>query len=341
MTVINGVINRVAPRTVVGINGAQYIEQNGIGARDYNKWRMSWNGNHLAPPESGDVLYLPGNPGFGSTIFDYSYNFNDSGIDTDEALDADETGIDCDADATTTIPVGSIIIIGTEWCKVTATGTTLTVLRGYPGTVATTHATNQDIRVWLPNNGTITGAVWTRLPSGLGVLNFDGIDDMVRFGDVCDVGTSDFTLLLWAKTTQAGISKYIINKNWSNPSWDLYLNLNKLRLHTNDNVGQNLTAISATSINDGVWRLLGGTFDRDGNMQTYVDGVADGTPVDMSLTATLNNPNDLAFGGQSDGVGGGANYFAGTLALGRLIMRVLSASEMANVFNQEKHLFGV
>ena len=77
--------------------------------------------------------------------------FLDSGIDTDEPLDLTETGILCDADATTAIPVGSIISIandsgyGNELMKVTGTGTTLTVTRGALGSTAAVHATNKDI----------------------------------------------------------------------------------------------------------------------------------------------------------------------------------------------------
>lgn len=69
----------------------------------------------------------------------------DSGIDTDEVLDASETGVDCDADATDDIPVGTIIKIENELMFVTATGTTLTVVRGYNHTEGTTHVTDTDI----------------------------------------------------------------------------------------------------------------------------------------------------------------------------------------------------
>ncbi len=169
MTDINGV--RISTKLSSGINGGKIVTINANRPYEYNKQRMVWNGKHFAPPESGCVLYLPGAEGQGSVIRDYSYNFSDSGIDTDEELDTTETGINCDADATTAIPVGSIIIIEDEWCYVSATGTTLTVTRGYHGTIATTHDTNKDIRTWLPNHGTITGAVWGKLRSGVPYLD--------------------------------------------------------------------------------------------------------------------------------------------------------------------------
>lgn len=76
----------------------------------------------------------------------------DSVIDTDEVLDATEDGVDCDGDATTAIPAGSIIRVETELMYVSATGTSLTVVRGYLGSTAATHTTNQDIYVWYNGN---------------------------------------------------------------------------------------------------------------------------------------------------------------------------------------------
>lgn len=75
----------------------------------------------------------------------------DSGIDTAEALDASETGVDCDADATSAIPVGTIIKIENELMFVTAvsatTPFTLTVVRGYNHTEGSTHVTDTDIKI--------------------------------------------------------------------------------------------------------------------------------------------------------------------------------------------------
>lgn len=78
----------------------------------------------------------------------YRYTQDDTGIDTDEALDATETGVDCDADASTPIPVNSVIYVESEQMLVTATGTTLTVVRGFNGTTAATHVTNTDIYIY-------------------------------------------------------------------------------------------------------------------------------------------------------------------------------------------------
>ncbi len=69
----------------------------------------------------------------------------DSGIATDEAVDNSETGIDVTPTAATAIPVGTIIRIDNELMYVSVTGTTLTVVRGYLQTTATTHDTATSI----------------------------------------------------------------------------------------------------------------------------------------------------------------------------------------------------
>ena len=72
----------------------------------------------------------------------------DTGIDTSEALDATETGIDVDGNPTSAILVNDIIVIGSEKMLVTASATgpnLVTVTRGYAGSTAATHSTNADI----------------------------------------------------------------------------------------------------------------------------------------------------------------------------------------------------
>ena len=69
----------------------------------------------------------------------------DSGIAANEAIDAAETAIDVTPTAATAIPVGTIIRIDNELMYVSVTGTTLTVVRGYLQTTATTHDTGTSI----------------------------------------------------------------------------------------------------------------------------------------------------------------------------------------------------
>ncbi len=137
----------------------------------------------------------------------------DTGIDTDEALTAGETDIDCDADATDDIPVGTIIRIESELYYVTGTGTTLTVVAGYGRSTQTTHTTNQDIYIpqlaylycakthKLPAVATIVGAATADYTAGVLTINVDGltstgtIEAGTTFTIASDGTTTHYTLL--------------------------------------------------------------------------------------------------------------------------------------------------
>ena len=83
-----------------------------------------------------------------TSTYIYRYVADDTGIDTGAEINATATSVLCDADATTPIPVNSIIKIDSEYMWVTATGTTLTMTRGFGGSTAATHVTNSDIYIY-------------------------------------------------------------------------------------------------------------------------------------------------------------------------------------------------
>jgi len=112
----------------------------------------------------------------------------DTGIDTDETLTAGETDIDCDADATTAIPVGTIIRIENELYYVTATGTTLTVVAGYGRSTATTHATNKDI--YIPQLAYLYCAKTHKIPV---VSDIDGATTAAYTAGVLKINAGSFS----------------------------------------------------------------------------------------------------------------------------------------------------
>jgi hypothetical protein len=89
----------------------------------------------------------------------------DSGLDTDEVLDATETDITMDADPSSVIVAGDYILIESEIMYVnasSATGYLLTVTRGVLGSTAATHVTNTD--TYIHNiGGPATSGFWVEL----------------------------------------------------------------------------------------------------------------------------------------------------------------------------------
>jgi hypothetical protein len=81
-------------------------------------------------------------------------------------------------------------------------------LPGLPGGGGFTHD-----RTAHGNQGTITGAVWTRLESGIFCLTFDGVDDIVRCPD-CDCLdiTDNISIIAWVKRNGLNHRDFIVAK---------------------------------------------------------------------------------------------------------------------------------
>ena len=346
--VINGVSNRVAPLTRTVINGATVVNQNGLGLpREYNKWNMRWNGYSFAPPEVGCVLYLPGHPGFGSTILDYSNTFYDSGLNTSEGISATETGIGTDADPATLLPVGSVIRLESELIYVSASGgplgNNIEGIRGFEGTPNVSHAIDQDIYVRTANHGTISGAVWTQQPSGLWALSYDALDDYVQIAHHSSLLlTTGGTLLAWIKPTSAGEVNEgrIIDKSDDSNG----LNGFCWRVRASVTIGRCSFVINASFVNASVdsvswnvWQLVGVTFTAAGAVAHYVNGVAKGTG-STSAANLITSTVVLRLGQKAIGT---SATFDGPMCLHRIFNTQLTAAQHATIFNNERYLFGV
>lgn len=324
-------------RTIVSGNGAVVGSGNGRRA-GYDRWRMNWNGNMFAPPDSGAVLYLPGHPGVGSTITDFSHKFLDSGIDTDEALDDSETGVDCDADATTAIPANSVIRVEDELMYVTATGTTLTVVRGYAGSVATSHDTNKDIYIRTKNDGTITGAIWKRLPSGLWYLDYDATDDeiVVTKDSSIDI-TGKITIKGWYYPTGWGEDNYgrLFNKGAIyHAHWLKGDAVEGVRFRIGGGGVRQVNTTDGTIVLN-KWQHIVCVYDQV-NMLVYVDTTLT-TGDAYSGTIDDSSADDLYIGSDS----AGNSVFGGGSALFEIIPDGWSADDVARNRAEERHLFSV
>jgi len=232
------------------------------------------NGYEYPPCESGCVLYLPGLPGYGSTIWDRS---------------------------------------------------------------------NQD------NHGTITGATWTRLPSGLWVLNFDGNDDYVEKTEA-NWRSSDGlgTILMWINTPVTGAEQCLFassdtGTNTSYLECRIRAATDRLQMATQD-AGGTLNAVQgAEAIADGTWHLVGvqsnGTawsLYRDG-VSENIFGIVGANIGDWFGDITLRDNFSIGVRHNT----GLVNDFTGKIALPRVLNIALSDSEWENIYQRERYLFGV
>jgi len=211
------------------------------------------------------------------------------------------------------------------------------------------------------NNGTITGATWTRLPRGLWVLSFDGTDDNVDCGNDTSLQiTNNLSFECWFKTpssfgTHASAfigattiaSKY--NSTGNQRSWLFHLqnveedgSIDNLTINLGDPSNGTFEYRGYYSINLSVstWYHLVMTF-ASGTLKLYVNGTAVTlTTSSGAVPATLwNSTSNLTLGELTPG---GAEDLAGLLGLVRLYeINVLSAGVVSTHYRQERHLFGV
>lgn len=190
-------------------------------------------------------------------------------------------------------------------------------------------------------NGTMFLPVWKRLPSGLYVLYFDGIDDKVTFGAsalLCP--TSAITFELWFNSSQNTVTCALYSSFAADITGILvYLNAGtRLRFYL-ENVRQDLGS-SATDVTINAWHHAAFTYDSAvalNNFIYYIEGV----PVRTITTANAITYTGTKSAGLSQNVGGGVTYFKGSISLVRLYDRALSATEILRHFTRERRLFGV
>jgi len=186
------------------------------------------------------------------------------------------------------------------------------------------------------NHGTITGATWERLPSGLWYQAMDG-DDRVTITDHASlaVGTGDFTAKVWMRTTDASADQGGLMAKWAGSAgWDLMIENGKVQWFIT--VGGEAVVADAAAQADGVWHQCIAV-RRTTTGYLYIDGVEQTDTLNAGVT-DLDAATDLLLGNR----GGLATPYTGDLALEKLKIGIgWDAGQCMLSFNREKHLFGV
>ncbi len=177
------------------------------------------------------------------------------------------------------------------------------------------------------NIGTITGATWVRLPSGLWCLSFDGGDDWISItaNAALQMGAGDWSAEAWINIT-SGISNYPAVVAFDGDG--IALTLGRLGLLQDNDVVKGGGAAWAT----GQWFKVDVT--RTGTTyKVYKNGV--------DVSSTLSQVGYSITGLYYVGRGYASDVFKGYIGMVKVYNRVLSALDIQNHFNREKHLFGV
>ena len=191
------------------------------------------------------------------------------------------------------------------------------------------------------NNGTVSGATWSSSSGvdGHGAYSFNGTSDYIGgFGDTYDMGTQDFSMEAWFKTSSDDRG-FLMSKLevWgsNNPGyWMAHLETQNIvkcyGVTAESNQIWNLAADSTT--NDGSWHHVVCSIDRDGYARLYVDGDLDDS-VDISAhsSESLDNDHDF-FIGKRDNTAT-PYYFNGYLDELKMYDHALTSEQVEAIYN--------
>jgi concanavalin A-like lectin/glucanase superfamily protein len=152
-------------------------------------------------------------------------------------------------------------------------------------------------------------------------------------GDVAvlDFGSGDFTVEIWAKTTQNG-ERTLVSKRASGPYWQLTVtddpgHTGEIRVNVSAGTSREVYG-PEVRVDDGAWHHIVAAFDRDVGITVFVDGASRFTA--GAFTGPIDNAAPFLVG-KSTGYG----YFGGDLDEVAVYPTLLSAARI-----QAHHLAG-
>lgn len=165
----------------------------------------------------------------------------------------------------------------------------------------------------------------------------EGYSKLVDDPDLAFMGTEDFSLVFWVRTTANNSDPAMVStQSWSssgNTGFTAAFRGDNWRLAVSDGMGNKADARTeglGIAFNDGSWHQLAVTFDRDGNMTMYQDGV-EVASADMSAVGDITSGNPIHIA--QDGTGAYGDTFKADIAGTAIYDYVLSAEDVDGLFN--------
>ena len=213
--------------------------------------------------------------------------------------------------------------------------------RAYTGLVAPAAAFEDKSR--FGNDGTHTAITWVQQDSGLWVRSFNGSTSKVVIGNTTSLQiTSTFSVKAWGKTSDTGTLQYIAAKNGSWAGWvfgkeaaDTF----QFAIETSVGGNQQDKATSSSGYNDGKYHLFVGVFLADGSTgaKIYVDGADDTTQSGATL-GVMSDPAVNVIIGQAPS-NPDQRVWDDSISLFAIFNYVLSAQQIADIYDSERHYF--
>ena len=190
------------------------------------------------------------------------------------------------------------------------------------------------------NHGTIAGATWVILSSGLLGLSFDGSNDWASMVGNSLAIVGDLTLEAWVKgdTTQTDTLGSIVRAQ--NPYLAYLRNDGKLAFQQRDEVASAWRAATSTNaVTNLVFNHI--VFTRVVTTNSEVLMYVNGALFPANATTLTGMPGATTTYYKFGGYNATTERLKGVIAMLCICTRALSSIEVANHYNQERHLFGV
>ena len=188
------------------------------------------------------------------------------------------------------------------------------------------------------NHGTITGAAWVRLPSGLWALDFNGTSGLITIAHTASLNFTAMSYMCWVNFTSLANNPSIINKKATTydqaNGWHIYWSTDVSKWA--GRVGTQDLASSVVSPSAGVWYCFGVSIVDGVGAAFYHNGQAVGTTLSTSF---IDNTDEIRISKQANDYPGWFSGKNGVLA--RLHNVGLGAGLFADYYNQTRHLLGV
>jgi len=242
------------------------------------------------------------------------------------------------------------LCVNREIENIVTDGLVLNLDAGYAPSYPTTGTTWYDLSGF-DNNGTLTnGPVYDS-----GSISFDGSDDFVRIPNSSELqfGLGSFTAFAWVYPSGTNNVRIINNRGTgsggSYKGYQFKLDQNSSNWNFYDSSIDDATGNYKSCNGCGSyyplnnWYYINMIYETQNELRFYVNGVLDGT-LSVGTYGSLTNSLPTAIGAaiSSNGVEGSkSQYYNGKMPVVGLYNRALSATEVLQNYNAQKHRFGL
>jgi len=184
------------------------------------------------------------------------------------------------------------------------------------------------------NHGTITGAIWKRLPSSLWYLDLDGTDDNIDCGNnnVLNFTTGAFAIDFWVNPDGFGVNSRVIQRGANfDDGWLIYFHTTQYMVLRLAQTAAHQDVVSEAVLTASEWQHIEAR-------RTGTSGLILRNGVDVTAScAILIDPETSTKPLQIGQSAAGNSFYDGKIAL----TRVYNSVKDRNHYNRERHLFGV